>query len=204
MIDVFAAYRKRRAVVDLSMTSVVRSAPAHSAVAQRRPMTIGPVLFSFLLILTTGCSQFVNPFHDEMRHVVEVTTPSVDGIRAAEAARSDRRQEYAPAIAISLDQAVTHEPLLFENLYEEVTEDDRRFEWTLEDYFHVFYWRARFLANLVALPVSLVVTPPWVVQESDGVSEPNWFGELHDARNRPSGGCRVCPAECCVNVRDPG
>lgn len=137
----------------------------------------------------SGCSQFNNPFRDELRHQAEVTTPSVEGIRAMEATKATPHREYAPSYMVSHDAPVLHAPLLFESKYEELINDDGQFAWTLEDYWDFAYWRGRFLVNLVAVPVSMIVTPPCSIQESDGELEPNWFGELHDAKTSPCQNC---------------
>ncbi len=141
------------------------------------------VLAAGTWLLLPGCQLMVRPFHDEfVVHPVSSTTASVDGIRAADTHPVIRERGHAQTLRRSEDGTVTHGPLYFEDPYEGTGSDDGQFAWTGEDYFQIPYWRARFLLNAIAFPVSAVVTPPWTVMESDGRLSRRAWGEDHDAQ----------------------
>jgi len=128
-----------------------------------------------------GCSLIVHPFRDELANEPPVTTASVETVRNTQATRSVQVRDWPAVDLYSQDGAVKHLPLYFEDPYEDKGSEDGKFAWTWEDYFQVFYWRARFLVNTIAFPVSVVVTPPWTVMESDGVLSRQALGWEHDA-----------------------
>lgn len=120
------------------------------------------------LSLFTGCSQLVNPFCDEYAHRPPVTTPSVDAVMAADVPASIQDRHGVPKFRSAVDGSVMHGPLYFEDPSEESGSEDGHFAWTGEDYVWIAAWRARFLVNLVAWPVSAMVTPPGTTMVSDG------------------------------------
>ncbi len=120
------------------------------------------------LVLLSGCSQMVNPFRDEYAHCPPVTTPSVEAVMAAEVPPSVQEHHGVEKLRCAMDGSVTHGPLYFEDHTEEGGNEDGHFAWTGEDYAWIAYWRARFMVNLIALPVSVVVNPPWQTMVSDG------------------------------------
>lgn len=138
-------------------------------------------LISLSICLAAGCSQFHNPFRDELAGQPPVSTPAVQGIHASSTNPRTATRDYATVSVAPHDGTVLHGPLLFEDPHDEGGNDDGRFAWTAEDYHHFFYWRGRFLVNLAALPVSEVVTPPWTVMASDGKLQTDWRGEHRDA-----------------------
>ncbi len=148
-----------------------------------------PGLGAFSALLLTGCaSHFVNPWKDELSTqdnpaiLSEVTTPSVEAARAAQVTASDVHRAFPPDRLEPVDNAVTHGPLYFEDRHESPAYDDGRFAWRGMDYWYLVYGPSRWMANGILFPVSVVVTPPWVLMESDGVVETRAFGEKHDAR----------------------
>jgi hypothetical protein len=124
----------------------------------------------------------VNPFHDELAGPQAMTTPSVEGARAATTAPSLRQRGYAPVEIHAETGAVTHGPLYFEDPYEEKGSEDGQFAWTGEDYFQTAYGRGRFLVNVLLFPISAIVTPPWTVMESDGHLRRQALGMDHDVQ----------------------
>ncbi|MFH1109258.1 MAG: hypothetical protein V1790_08700 [Planctomycetota bacterium] len=129
-----------------------------------------------------GCQLMVNPFHDELAGPQQMTTPSVEGARAATAAPSLRQRGYAPVEIHAENGAVTHGPLYFEDPFEDKGSEDGQFAWTGEDYLQAAYWRGRFLVNTLLFPISAIVTPPWTVMESDGHLSRQALGMDHDAQ----------------------
>jgi hypothetical protein len=81
-----------------------------------------------------------------------------------------------------MDNAVTHAPLYFEDPYESPACDDGRYAWRGTDYWYMAYGPARWMANGLLFPVSVIATPPWLLMESDGVAEQRICCEQHDAR----------------------
>lgn len=120
------------------------------------------------LAFLSGCSLTVNPFRDEYAHRPSVTTPSVVAVMAADVPTSVQERHGVEKHRSPIDGSVTHGPLYFEDPTEERGSEDGHFAWTGEDYVWMAYWRARFMANLIAWPVSAVVNPPWQVMVSDG------------------------------------
>ncbi len=128
-----------------------------------------------------GCRLVQNPFVDELAGQREVSTPSVDAVRAAAVQSGFVESHGQPKSLPMIDGSVTHGPLYFEDPYEDTGSDDGKFAWTGEDYLWMFYWRGRYLVNAVAFPVSCAVTPPWTVMVSDGRPSQRAFHEQHDA-----------------------
>jgi len=132
-------------------------------------------------VVLSGCQLMVDPFRDELEGRQEMTTASVEGVRAAQTTPTVRQRDYATFELRAEDEGVTHGPLYFEDSSEDRGSDDGRFAWTGEDYLHLFYWRGRFLVNTVFFPVSAVATPPWTVMESDGRISRQSLGFEYDA-----------------------
>ena len=131
-----------------------------------------------------GCSRqlAVRPFQDEFAvHPTVTTTASAEGVHAANLTAAIRVRRHAMREIRPHDGSVTHAPLYFEDPFEEQGSDDGKFAWTGEDYLQMWYWRGRFLVNAVFAPLSLAVTPPWMVMVSDGKPSRTVFGSLHDA-----------------------
>jgi hypothetical protein len=73
-----------------------------------------------------------------------------------------------------------HGPLYFEDPFEDKgTTYEHRLGW--EDWFAMPYSYARYTLNWLALPVSMIVTPPWTAMESDGRLSKQLLGYDHDA-----------------------
>lgn len=140
--------------------------------------TVGAIVSTVLL---SGCQLIVNPFKDELAGQQAMTTASVEGARAAKTTPSVRQRDYPPVELRAEADGVTHGPLYFEDPFEDKGSEDGRFAWTGEDYLQLFYWRGRFLLNTVLFPISAVVTPPWMVMESDGRLSRQALGCDHDA-----------------------
>ena len=120
------------------------------------------------LALLAGCGPMVNPFRDEYANRPPVTTPSVEAVMSVKVAPDVQDRQGVEKHRSAEDGSVTHGPLYFEDPTEERGSEDGQFAWTGEDYLWIASWRGRFIANLIALPVSAVVNPPWQVMVSDG------------------------------------
>lgn len=124
----------------------------------------------------------VNPWRDEMREEPPVTTPSVEGVRAAGAATASAHRPFSERVAAPVDGSVTHGALYFEDPFEDRGSDDGRFAWNGADYLYLPYGPCRFLLNGGLFPISALVTPPTTVMASDGVISRQAAGAMdHDA-----------------------
>ncbi len=133
-------------------------------------------------LASCGCQLVVHPFRDELAGLPQVTTASVEVVRASPSAEVKNVRGSEEAIRFPEDGSVAHWPTWFEDPYEENGSEDGKFAWTVEDYWQMLYWRGRFLVELAFWPISAVVEPPWRVMESDGILEKRCCRELHDAR----------------------
>lgn len=153
----------------------------------------------FILLALGGCTLLVHPFRDELANEPPVTTASVETVQNSKATRSVQQRDWPAKELYSQNGAVRHHPLYFEDGFEDKGSDDGKFAWTHEDYVQLFSWRGRFLINTIAFPVSVVVTPPWTVMESDGVLSRQALGWEHDAeRAKCVEPCPTASAEPCI------
>ncbi len=136
------------------------------------------------LVLLAGCGRIVNPFRDEYANRPPVTTPSVEAVLAADVQPSVQERLGVEKTRCAADGSVAHGPLYFEDPSEEHGSEDGQFKWTGADYAWMVEWRARFLVNLIAFPVSAVVNPPWQTMESDGNYSCCGRGKKFDAEPR--------------------
>lgn len=133
------------------------------------------------MMAVAGCSHWVDPFQDESQQLMSVSTPSVRAVLATDRLSPPRSRPFAPREYAAVSGSVEHGPLYFEDGFEDGGSDDGKLAWTEEDYLQWLYWDARFLVNLVGLPFSMIVHPPWTVMSSDGVPDREWLGWHHDA-----------------------
>jgi len=141
-----------------------------------------------LCLATCGCQHLINPFVDDLPATAEVTTASVEGVRAAQADRpGPAPRDFADFHLEAQSGTVDHWPLWWEDPFEDQGSEDDRFAWTEEDYFTIAYGPARFILNTVVCPVSAVVTPPGTVLCSDGELSRQPLGYDHDPTPCPAG-----------------
>lgn len=140
----------------------------------------GMALMAVWTLAIVGCRTMAHPSADAVGRQIPITTPSVEGAWAVETTRGDLHRPFEVMELPAADGTVTHGPLYFEDPDEEADGDDR-FAWTAQDYLRLFNWRGRFLYNLVLFPVSVVVTPPWMLMASDGNPSRRVLGFYHDA-----------------------
>lgn len=161
----------------------IPSATPVSACATRVMRRCAEALLCLSLIVGgAGCQMFSNPYHDDLANRQAVTTASVDGARAATIAEREAASPLGDVKEMrAKDGTVTHGPLYFEDGVDENGSDDGQFTWTHEDGWQILSWRARFLMNVVALPIHAVMTPPWQMMASDGRPSREVFGTMYDA-----------------------
>ncbi len=129
-----------------------------------------------------GCGRIHCLFHDDAPATTETlrsaTAEDVLGRfePAAQRQRAWPRQEVSSAY-----EPVVHGPLCFEDPFEDKGAGRPDHRWGWEDYVALAYCPARFVLNLGAMPVSMVVTPPWTPMESDGQLSRQLLGYDHDA-----------------------
>jgi hypothetical protein len=143
-----------------------------------------------MLAATTGCSEIVNPWADDVPKADVVTTASVEGVRTAREDTEPPPQRVVNAERMQFrpeDGTVTHWPLWWEDPFVDKGSEDGVFAWTGEDYLAFPYGLGRFLVNTMGFPISAVVQPPWTVMGSDGVLSRQALGYDHDAEPRPGG-----------------
>lgn len=127
------------------------------------------VALSYLTMLTVGCQQgVIRHFADGLGHSTDVTTSSVETVRAAEVETRHPHRPYAVMEAEVPGATVSHGPLYFEDPFESASENDEQYAWTLEDGYYFFYGPTRFLVNIAFFPFSALVDPPWQMATSGG------------------------------------
>ena len=150
-----------------------------------------------VLAFAVGCTQVNNPWEDSGASVNnEMQTPSSVGVQGKSEFGRPHRRSWEPAQAVYESCAVTHWPLWFEDPFEDrgntyvlMTDPaaqrdlpDNQFAWNWVDYMHMGYGPGRELLNIASWPVSVAVTPPGTLMESDGHIDKNILGYDHDAK----------------------
>ncbi len=144
-----------------------------------------------------GCAHVNNPCTDSSAVInAEMTTASAEGFRgkAEFPARHCRNPQQETVLAEN--GAVSHWPLWFEDPFEDKGNEttsptdrdapDNRFAVTWVDYAHIFYGPTRLALNLAALPISMAVTPPGTLMESDGRIDKGLVRYDHDTKRADS------------------
>lgn len=145
-----------------------------------------------LLPFLPGCSQLINHWREDGPAVTRVWESSTEvDIRSHYAPAPQLTRNWPDSAVTAVNGAVTHWPLYFEDPFVDkgsgngpfdecgTGRDEYRIGW--EDYVAMPYGYARHWANMLLLPVSAVVTPPWTVMESDGFLSRQALGYDHDA-----------------------
>ena len=116
----------------------------------------------------SGCSLKVDPYTDELSQRPPITSPSWQAARAAATDHTTVQRSSAPVLVRAADGSVTHSPLYFEDKAETTGSDDGQFAWTGEEYLYILVGPARFVVNLLTLPLHAVMTPPGTVMTGNG------------------------------------
>ncbi|GJM25629.1 MAG: hypothetical protein DHS20C16_20440 [Phycisphaerae bacterium] len=140
-----------------------------------------------LTIAVCGCSEYVNPWTDEMISHEYVTTASVEGVRMASAPTEPVSRSFQQTLVSPQDGTVGHFPLGWEDPFEDRGSDDGQFAWTAEDYFAMPYGYGRFIVNTIGIPASVIVQAPVPLMGSDGITSRQFLGLDHDAEWLPAG-----------------
>jgi hypothetical protein len=151
----------------------------------RLPICELTILVGAAVLATAGCSECVNPWADDLPRAADVTTPSVEGVRAADRQPARRTGAMQPSQIEPQPGVVTHWPLWWEDPFVDKGSEDGQFAMTVEDYIALPYGLGRFILNTMAFPVSATVTPPGTIMGSDGVLSRQALGYDHDAQRWP-------------------
>lgn len=182
------------------------------------------LMMSAAALLLGGCHALENQFREDGPAArSDWRTPTEIEIREEYAPAPQEQRGWEPLAVAPADGRVTHFPLHFEDPFEDKGPGDPLYSYDLcapdevfeangchygrwyprgrqeyrlgwEDVLAGFYSPARYGLNLVAYPVSLVVTPPWTLMESDGRISRQALGYDHDAtRADPSEALPVPP-----------
>jgi hypothetical protein len=137
------------------------------------------------LVFAGGCAHVPNQWQEDgpaTREKLESPTAADVYARFKPAGHAPRSW---PEQTVAQERgAVTHWPLYMEDPFVDKGAgregaDKYRLGW--EDIVAGLYVYPRHTLNWMALPVSMVVQPPWTVMESDGVLSRQALGEDHDA-----------------------
>ena len=144
-----------------------------------------------------GCAHINNPYKDSSAVIDDdLTTPSAEGHKGKTEFGRPYRRSWAQSEAASVNGAVTHWPLWFEDSFEDKgngfsSADDRdapdnAFCVNWVDYLHILYGPGCMALNAAAWPVSAIVTPPGTLMESDGHISKGILWYEHDATRSDS------------------
>jgi hypothetical protein len=136
-----------------------------------------------------GCTYVPNQFkEDGPSTTMAWESPTEADLRARYAPAEQTQRGWAEKEVAANSGVVSHPPLYFEDPFEDKgdgrtdeTDPHNVYRGGWEDYVALPYNFARFTANWLLLPASAVVTPPWVVLESDGKVSKQILWYDHDA-----------------------
>jgi hypothetical protein len=171
------------------------------AICQTVPFLSVAVL---LLVLAPGCALTPNFFRETgpaTRFPLE--SPTAFDIETRYEPSPIRHRNWPESTVLVKSGAVRHYPLYFEDPFEdkghgrtEKTHPLNVYHFGWEDAVAAPYGLARFTANWLLLPISVVVTPPWTVMESDGRVSKQILTCDHDAKPlSPWPGFKVPPPQ---------
>lgn len=143
----------------------------------------GNVFAALLAVVPLGgCANLINPFvEDGPARTEEWNSPTALKVFAEQPEGALRKRDEPTSYALRERGEVTHWPLWFEDPFEDKGAGREEYLVGWEDGVAMLYSPARYVLNLVAVPVSAVVTPPWTIMESDGELSKQCLGYDHDA-----------------------
>lgn len=147
-------------------------------------------LLACVALLGAGCEVVPNYYaEDGPSTTMEWRSPTERDVEANYDPAEPRQREWEPRVAAYHSGAIRHLPLYMEDPFvdkghgrtdESHPHDVYRLGW--EDWVALPYCPARFTLNWLMMPVSMIVTPPCAVLESDGEVSEQLLGPDHDAR----------------------
>ena len=133
-------------------------------------------------------------FVDDMPDSSMVTTMSAEHARRVKTTTQPRTRDFEPVRIEAQDGAVAHGPLWLEDSSEMNGSNDEQFAVTLEDVIYLnLLGPVRFVANILLLPMRMVMDPPWAIMCSDGM----------ERRSHESGAPEPYDAERCSGMTMP-
>ena len=146
------------------------------------------------MLSSAGCHQYPDMFIDDMPDSSMFTTTSAQYARRVPTTPEPRQRDFDPVRAEAEDGDVAHGPLWMEDSFEMAGSDDEQYAVTLEDAAYFFpLGPGRFVADILLLPVSILMDPSWTIMCSDGV----------ERRSRESGSPQPYDAERCSGATIP-
>ena len=148
------------------------------------PVNLNCAAALIVISSVSGCHEWPNMFIDDLPLASSATTATMDRAMQADTVDAGSTRGFAVAHIEAQDGTVVHGPLWFEDPVEMAGSDDGRFAVTFEDHVSVFYSFGRFIVNLGALPLSMIVDRPGAMVCSDGIerrSRRSWLPEPYDA-----------------------
>lgn len=150
-------------------------------------------LAAAILVILPACSRVPNYWlEDGPAKTTTLETPTQQDVTQRFQASTARERGWQPQELSPQRGAIRHEASYFEDPFEDkgrgdgrTPQVDYRLDW--QDYVAALYDYPRFTANWLLFPVSVVVTPPWVDMESDGVLSKQALGYDHDAERVADG-----------------
>lgn len=163
----------------------------------RAGRNVGLAALAGSVLVAGGCAAIPNKFvKDSPSYNMVLASPTSLDVRASHARADQRYRDWELATTASEPVMVIHGPLYFEDPVSDQGASYRnRYGW--EDFAAVPYSLGRSALNLAALPVSMVVTPPWTPMVSDGLLSEQALGYDHDA-------ARLSDVERPYTVGSPG
>lgn len=159
--------------------------PRKSSAADVRRVARGAAGPAVALVgLLAGCSQIPNQFVDDSPSTyLEHNSATTNHILTTYDPAEPRQRGWEERTVTPVRGAVTHWPLYFEDPFVDKGHGRQPPSYHLgwEDVVAAPYGFARYTLNWMMLPVSMVVTPPWTLMESDGVLSRQALGYDHDA-----------------------
>lgn len=149
--------------------------------------------FSTLLVCATaacmwGCAHVPNQWVEDGPATKESWETPTSRDLTMKYQPAEQRRHLGEPLSVSAERgAVDHGPLYLEDPFADKghgREGSNVYYIGWEDYVALPYCFARYTLNWLALPVSMVVTPPWTVMESDGEISKQILWYDHDAAPR--------------------
>lgn len=149
------------------------------------------LLAALLLVTAAGCNEMVVNYYQETGPSVDAEwdSPTARHVKAQHDSAPMRSRGWETRTVATQDGSVLHWPLYFEDPFEDKghgrtdeTHPHNVYRLGWEDWVAFPYGFSRFTLNWLLFPASVIVTPPWIVHESDGEISRQLVWYDHDAR----------------------